>query len=558
MSAPAARTELSDARPDCVVLVDASGERALLSTLAREHPSLPVVHFSEKPVDHDAITAHVDAASESALALLTARLEATLATARAERFERTTRALADTTTDATATVDDSGVFREVSTAFAALVGRDPTALRGTSLETVYGPLPSAPLAVVSGDAERWHGPLTMTNDGTALEREHTFVELDDGTVACFVHPTPGPAELETLRDESSMLNSMLAGLPLSLYAKDTEGRHLRASREQVTPPLETPDGTTLSEPDDLVGLTDFDIYLPNLAEESYADDRRVIETETPVLEKVEQYRTPVNEIRWTLTSKVPWRGPDGEVRGLVGATTDITAKKRHEQEIERQRQRLEEFASVVAHDLRNPLNVARGYVQLATETDDLSALGDVEESLERMEHLIEDVLTLARQGNSVLEPEPVSLRATVEAAWEQVSTADATLQIADDTHFLADQGRLCQLLENLLRNAVEHGSTSPRSHARENAVEHAGETVTVTVEPLENGFGFALEDDGPGIPEDKRERVLESGYTTSSEGTGFGLAIVSQIVDAHGWEIEVTESDSGGARFEISGVETPV
>jgi signal transduction histidine kinase len=67
--------------------------------------------------------------------------------------------------------------------------------------------------------------------------------------------------------------------------------------------------------------------------------------------------------------------------------------------------------------------------------------------------------------------------------------------------------------------------------------------------------GFYVADDGPGVPEADRESVFESGYSTDREGTGLGLTIVQEIAEAHGWEVSVTDSESGGARFEITGVE---
>jgi signal transduction histidine kinase len=73
----------------------------------------------------------------------------------------------------------------------------------------------------------------------------------------------------------------------------------------------------------------------------------------------------------------------------------------------------------------------------------------------------------------------------------------------------------------------------------------------VTVGPIEDGFYVA--DDGPGIPEDQYDEVLERGFTTSDTGTGLGLSIVRTVVDAHGWDITVTSSTDGGARFEITG-----
>lgn len=84
-------------------------------------------------------------------------------------------------------------------------------------------------------------------------------------------------------------------------------------------------------------------------------------------------------------------------------------------------------------------------------------------------------------------------------------------------------------------------------------MEHGEEGVTVTVGEFDDGF--RVEDDGPGIPEAKREAVSEAGYTTAEEGTGFGLSIVKQVAEAHDWTVRVTEGAAGGARFEVTNVE---
>jgi signal transduction histidine kinase len=76
--------------------------------------------------------------------------------------------------------------------------------------------------------------------------------------------------------------------------------------------------------------------------------------------------------------------------------------------------------------------------------------------------------------------------------------------------------------------------------------------VTVTIGELDDGVYVA--DDGPGIPPEEREDVFEAGYSTSGSGTGFGLSIVEQVAEAHDWTVRVTESASGGARFEIVGM----
>jgi len=228
----------------------------------------------------------------------------------------------------------------------------------------------------------------------------------------------------------------------------------------------------------------------------------------------------------------------------------------YEQDLERQNDRLDEFASVVAHDLRNPLNVAQGLLATAQTEADLDHLDDLDDVLDRMAGIIDDVLTMVRCGYDLESVDALAFGDVVTSCWDTVSTGDASLQVASDGRFYADSSRIRNLFENLFRNAVEHGSTSPASNARQDAVEHGGEGVTVTVGLVDDGFYVA--DDGPGIPPDERDRVLEPGWTSNADGTGLGLNIVCEIAQAHEWEIDVTESAAGGARFEFSGVRTAV
>ena len=243
----------------------------------------------------------------------------------------------------------------------------------------------------------------------------------------------------------------------------------------------------------------------------------------------------------------------GEFSGAVLVFHDITERKENERELRRQNERLEEFASIVSHDLRNPLNVAMGHLDIVSTDCDSPSIEHVSDALERMEVLIRETLQLAKQGQMVTETEPIQLSELVENCWEMVDQHGATLERQGDVRFRGDPSRAKQLFENLFRNAVEHGSTSPDSQTRQDAVEHAGEDVTIRV-GVEEGRIF-VEDDGPGIPEDERDDIFEAGHTTSEDGTGFGLAIVKEIVDAHDWDIEVAESNWGGARFELVGLE---
>jgi hypothetical protein len=215
---------------------------------------------------------------------------------------------------------------------------------------------------------------------------------------------------------------------------------------------------------------------------------------------------------------------------------------------ERQLDRMDNFASILSHDLRNPLTVAQGHLDSARETDDDEDLRIVDESLDRIDELIDDVLTVARQGHQIDGTETVSLRELTDDCWGAVATADATLDVEGDLTFRADRSRTKQLFENLLRNAVEHGSTGPDSQARRDAV--------VRVGVLDDGDGFYVADGGPGIPEGERRDVFDAGYSTGGDGLGMGLAIVDSVVTAHDWRITVTSGVDGGARFEVRDVIT--
>jgi len=227
------------------------------------------------------------------------------------------------------------------------------------------------------------------------------------------------------------------------------------------------------------------------------------------------------------------------VEGYVVNSRDVTARKQREAALQRERDRLDEFAGVISHDLRNPLSVARARTELAARECDSDHLSDVLDALSRMESMTDDILTLARRGETIGEREPVALGEVADTCWHTVETGGATLTVDGAGTLAADRSRLTQVFENLFRNAVDHG----------------GESVTVVVGALDDGAGFYVADDGPGIPETDRPDVFDGGFTTGS-GTGLGLAVVERICSAHGWTVTATESASGGTRIEVTGVDS--
>jgi len=275
-----------------------------------------------------------------------------------------------------------------------------------------------------------------------------------------------------------------------------------------------------------------------------------------------------------------------EVLGEILATTLVTALEQvdrtaelreRERRLTQQNDRLEEFASVVSHDLRSPLNVAEGRLELAMAEHDSDHLAEVSHAHDRMAELIDELLSLAREYDAEIDPVSVELDPFVRRCRANVETGPARLDVRTGLTIRADERRLKRLLENLLRNSVEHSSTGSRTRS-DDSVEHGSTTrssdrggnaaergatsprtsgggVTITVGALDGGDGFYVEDDGPGIPPEDRGSVFEYGYSTTPDGTGLGLAIVEQCAEAHGWEITVTDGRDGGARFEITGVE---
>lgn len=217
-------------------------------------------------------------------------------------------------------------------------------------------------------------------------------------------------------------------------------------------------------------------------------------------------------------------------------------REQREAKFMRQRNRLDDFANIVAHDLRNPINVAQAYIEFAREEPEnrKEHLDGVETALNRMDVLIDDVLSLARIEQQELDSKTVDIRTVVDDAWTTAATESISLSVEDTLMpVVGSHSLLQQAFENLIRNTVEHADSE----------------ATVRIGLLDGRSGFYFEDDGPGIPNRKSKRAFQTGFSTDEDGTGFGLSIVKEIVEAHGWSITVTGGTTGGARFEIENVQ---
>ncbi|WP_224269306.1 PAS domain S-box protein [Haloprofundus salinisoli] len=477
-----------------------------------------------------------------------------------EREKQFTDAALDALDDVFFVVDTDGRLTRWNGRLNEVTGYDDAELDGI-LASAFFPDDDA---CVEQAAEALFANGTVTFDGDLLTKSSELVPFevravrmtDDGDVVGACGIARDVSERRARERELEQYRTVVQTIPDATYVLDTEG-YIQVVNDAHT------EGTGDSV-EDSVGVH----VSQYLNEEGIARGRRVIESLLAdesrssgrfefEIENVDGERRRYEDHISVLIDE------DGQFDGSVSIVRDITEHIERERALSRQNERLEAFASVVSHDLRNPLNVVDGYLELARETGEEDHFDAMKRALDRMDSLIDDLLSLARNGQVVDERESVELRTAAERAWGYVPTEGAAL-VVDDSHTVdADEARLRELFENLFRNSVEHGSTYNQAKSddalehgstgsrteSDDAVERGNETVTVRVGASPEGFYVA--DDGPGIPEDERDAVLEYGYSTNESGTGFGLTIVTEIAEAHGWETTVSESDSGGARFDF-------
>ena len=236
----------------------------------------------------------------------------------------------------------------------------------------------------------------------------------------------------------------------------------------------------------------------------------------------------------------------GTVAGYTVVLRDVTAVERSSRELERQNDQLERFASTVAHDLRNPLQVADGAATLVTgqlrtaETVGTAAAADhmdrVTDALGRIDDRLDELQTLATHAKSVTETESLDFEQAVRAAWEEVDTEGMALDVSDGGRIEAERGRLASVLEQLTRQSRERGA------------------ARIEVELTESGFTYR--DDGREVPGPDPDAAFHSDTTTVPK-TGLGLEIVRTQVESQGWTID-SEAADGGTAFVVTGAETTV
>jgi PAS domain S-box-containing protein len=435
----------------------------------------------------------------------------------------------DSVTEPVYVLDDDERIIRYNDPFADLVGCDETALVGEPITAVLG----AKQAATDGGFSDRTETTVRTGSGAEVpcELDLAPVALDDGAtgrVGIIRDISRRKAIESELAETTERLETLVEASPLAIIAHDTEG-----VVDVWNPAAESLFGWSADE----VRGSEIPI-VPAERETELLDRHARVQSGEHLTGWETELRHKDGQRVPAAVSAAPIRNGDGDVVGTVSIIADISERKARQRQLERQNERLGEFASLVSHDLRNPLQVASGHLALA-KTDDGDAaahIEDAEAALNRMETLIEDTLSLAKQGRDIGSTERTPLASLAERAWANVTTGGGSLTLAEPPTVDCDPDRVVELLENLFSNAITHGRPP------------GGDPITVTVGSLDGGFYVA--DDGTGIPENEADLVFESGFTTEDAGTGLGLEIVQTIADAHGWTVDVTESESGGARFD--------
>jgi len=363
---------------------------------------------------------------------------------------------------------------------------------------------------------------------------------------------------QQLRQEQYLLNTLVNNIPDPVFFKDRQGRFLRVNQAMAN-------DAGFRDPTELLGKTDAEVWAGELAAETAKDERRIIETGEPLINKEEMPMVEGGQQRWVLVTKMALKGDAGEITGVFGVARDITALK--QQELERQRNTealakaktalersnadLQQFAYVASHDLQEPLRAVAGYCQLL----EARLSGDPDEEIQlflrhatdgakRMQSLISNLLDYARVETQGKEFKVVDLHDAVRGAIANLKVAieecDAKISFGDLPSIRGDRSQLVQLYQNLIGNAIKF-RTAAAPRVRIDAVRESGQ------------WRISVADNGIGIEQEYAKKIFvifQRLHTRDKyPGTGLGLAITKRIVERHGGKIWVESQPNSGSIF---------
>jgi PAS domain S-box-containing protein len=275
------------------------------------------------------------------------------------------------------------------------------------------------------------------------------------------------------------------------------------------------------------------------------------------------------ELYWESASISALRNPQGEITHYVAVKEDISERKQLQDEIEIHNQEqartealttMGRMASMIAHDLRNPLSSVKMCMQMLNKQseNELFELSDIGlDQIRYMENILTDMLTYAKP--EAVNVEWVNIEKLIDTTLLSLQRRieDASVKVVVNHQaglpaLPADANKLRQLFSNLIVNAIQ--ATESQSEDERVIVVDSHQVLAESGNTIE----VSICDNGVGLPEEELERLFEPFYTTRTKGTGLGLAIVKQIVDQHHGKVALSLHAEGGVCAKVSLPTTPV
>lgn len=366
---------------------------------------------------------------------------------------------------------------------------------------------------------------------------------------------------QTLATERNLLRSLVDTIPDQVYVKDHKGRYIldnAAHRKFLG----------LKKFEEIEGKSLFELLPRQVAKEIAEQEQSVLKTDKPLKNHESLATDAEGKEVWLSTSKVPFRGLDQKIVGLVCVSADISERKQSEEtlrvlaaQLEQSNRELQDFASVASHDLQEPLRKIQAFAQRLRDscTASLGALGlqyleRIESATSRMQVLIQDLLTLSRVTSCAAPFVPVNLSHIVREVLSDLEVAveksGAKVEVGDLPVVPADPLQMRQLFQNLISNALKFRKADVAPVIRVSSevlpMEQGAPVQYCEITIADNGIGFAPEE------ADKIFKVFHRLHGRAEyEGTGIGLSVVRKIIDRHGGAIVARSALGQGATFNL-------